>query len=227
MASESATSGSSLTNPAVWPPPGSEPPTPLPEGLPTVPPRKRPWFADATPVAAARARLPETAPVPLAPGTVPGSPTAEARSRKTPQRPGARRNVRRRAFILIVVLVIATLAAAIATGSLERLLPAGLLPAAVILPTSLVTQGPFAPSISPVGLTTPSVVPSQGPSSSPTLAPPTAQPTPIVHVVQPGESLTSIATRYGVTPQAIRRANNLKDANLLRVGQKLVIPPPG
>jgi hypothetical protein len=29
-----------------------------------------------------------------------------------------------------------------------------------------------------------------------------------------------------VTPQAIRRANNLPDANLLHVGQKLFIPPP-
>jgi LysM repeat protein len=28
-----------------------------------------------------------------------------------------------------------------------------------------------------------------------------------------------------VTPQAIRRANNLPDANLIRVGQELIIPP--
>ena len=39
-----------------------------------------------------------------------------------------------------------------------------------------------------------------------------------------GESLTSIAAQYGVTPQAIERANKLKDANLLRIGQKLIIP---
>lgn len=45
-----------------------------------------------------------------------------------------------------------------------------------------------------------------------------------VHVVQKGETLTSIAARYGVTPAQIRQANNLKDPKLLMVGQQLVIP---
>ena len=45
-----------------------------------------------------------------------------------------------------------------------------------------------------------------------------------VHVVQKGETLTSIAARYGVTPQQIRQANNLQDPRLLMVGQQLVIP---
>jgi LysM repeat protein len=34
-----------------------------------------------------------------------------------------------------------------------------------------------------------------------------------VHVVQAGETLFSIATRYGTTPQAIAAANNLANAN--------------
>jgi N-acetylmuramoyl-L-alanine amidase len=63
------------------------------------------------------------------------------------------------------------------------------------------------------------------PSTSSTPVP-TVAPSPVVHVVKSGESLTSIAALYGVTPQSIRRANNLKDANLLRVGQRLVIPIP-
>ncbi len=45
-----------------------------------------------------------------------------------------------------------------------------------------------------------------------------------VHVVQKGETLTSIAARYGVTPQQIRDANNLTNPKLLVVGQQLVIP---
>lgn len=45
-----------------------------------------------------------------------------------------------------------------------------------------------------------------------------------VHVVQKGETLTSIAARYGVTPQQIRQANNLQDPKLLMVGQQLLIP---
>ena len=48
-----------------------------------------------------------------------------------------------------------------------------------------------------------------------------------VHVVQRGEYLTSIANRYGTTPQAIASANNLVNTNLLYVGQRLTIPGSG
>lgn len=44
------------------------------------------------------------------------------------------------------------------------------------------------------------------------------------HVVQPGESLSLIATAYKVKQDAIIRANNLKNPNAIRVGQKLFIP---
>jgi len=44
------------------------------------------------------------------------------------------------------------------------------------------------------------------------------------HVVQPGETLSAIAAAYGVRPKAIIEANNLKNPNSLRVGQKLFIP---
>lgn len=46
----------------------------------------------------------------------------------------------------------------------------------------------------------------------------------IVHVIQAGESLGGIAARYGVTTQAIIEANNITDPNLIRVGDRLVIP---
>lgn len=45
------------------------------------------------------------------------------------------------------------------------------------------------------------------------------------HVVEPGDNLTKIASRYGTTVGAIRAANNLHDDKLL-VGQKLAIPAP-
>ena len=48
-----------------------------------------------------------------------------------------------------------------------------------------------------------------------------------VHVVQPGETLFSIATRYGTTPQAIAAANNLANANYIYAGQRLTIPSGG
>jgi LysM repeat protein len=44
------------------------------------------------------------------------------------------------------------------------------------------------------------------------------------YTVQPGDTLTKIAARFNVTIEAIVRANNLKDANAIRVGQTLVIP---
>ena len=44
------------------------------------------------------------------------------------------------------------------------------------------------------------------------------------HTVQKGESLSLIATRYGVTVEAIMAANGLSNANLIQVGQSLVIP---
>ena len=44
------------------------------------------------------------------------------------------------------------------------------------------------------------------------------------HVVKAGESLSVIAERYGLTTQALARANGLTDPSLIRVGQTLIIP---
>jgi LysM repeat protein len=44
------------------------------------------------------------------------------------------------------------------------------------------------------------------------------------HVVQPGENLYRIALRYGLTVDAMARANNISNANHVFVGQTLVVP---
>jgi LysM repeat protein len=44
------------------------------------------------------------------------------------------------------------------------------------------------------------------------------------HIVKKGETLSSIAASYGLSAGEIARANRLKDADLVRRGQKLVIP---
>ncbi len=46
----------------------------------------------------------------------------------------------------------------------------------------------------------------------------------ITHIVQPGESLSSIAAQYGVSVNAIARYNGINNINLLRIGQSLQIP---
>lgn len=46
----------------------------------------------------------------------------------------------------------------------------------------------------------------------------------VIHVVQQNDSLYRIARRFGVTPDEIRRANQLDDFPYLVVGQALVIP---
>ncbi|MFQ6057684.1 MAG: LysM peptidoglycan-binding domain-containing protein [Anaerolineae bacterium] len=53
-------------------------------------------------------------------------------------------------------------------------------------------------------------------------APPAEGPT--IHVVQRGETLFSLARRYGTTVEAIAQANGLPDASTIYAGQHLVIP---
>ena len=48
-----------------------------------------------------------------------------------------------------------------------------------------------------------------------------------VHVVQRGETLWSIATRYGTTINAVARANGLSNTRLIYAGQRLTIPTGG
>ena len=49
----------------------------------------------------------------------------------------------------------------------------------------------------------------------------------ITHIVQPGETLFSIASRYGVSVQAIMQANGITNPNMVFVGQRLRIPVGG
>jgi uncharacterized membrane protein len=59
------------------------------------------------------------------------------------------------------------------------------------------------------------------PAPEPTQSPAVGQ----VHVVQPGETLSSISRQYGVTLEDLIRANALSDPGLLEVGQEMIIPP--
>ena len=59
-----------------------------------------------------------------------------------------------------------------------------------------------------------------------TAVPPTpAPPAEVLYVVQAGDSLSAIASRFGVSVDEIANANAIEDVNRLAVGRELVIPP--
>lgn len=53
---------------------------------------------------------------------------------------------------------------------------------------------------------------------------PQPQPWPRVYIVQPGDTLSAIAWRFGTTVWAIVQANGIWNPNLIYVGQRLIIP---
>jgi len=77
---------------------------------------------------------------------------------------------------------------------------------------------------SPTGEPPETATPTLSPTPMPTEAPIATAPAQVIHVVQPGETLSSIGRLYGVSNQAIMDANGLTDPGLIEVGQELVIP---
>jgi murein DD-endopeptidase MepM/ murein hydrolase activator NlpD len=49
-------------------------------------------------------------------------------------------------------------------------------------------------------------------------------PDPVVHVIQPGETIYRLSRYYGVSPDAIVRANDIRDVSDVPIGARLVIP---
>jgi len=92
-------------------------------------------------------------------------------------------------------------------------------PATAASPTA--TVSPAAPventatDTPPVATATP-----QPPTDTPTVAS-------VLHIVQQGETLSTIAQQYGVTVEAIAQANGLTDPSLIVAGQELIVPLPG
>ncbi len=82
-----------------------------------------------------------------------------------------------------------------------------------------------------LGTYVPTATPTQGPTLDPVFVTATALAQPPVndctHLVEPGETAYRIARRYGVTLDAIARANGLTNLSLLSIGQELIIPDCG
>ncbi len=54
----------------------------------------------------------------------------------------------------------------------------------------------------------------------------TANPQQVEYVVQPGDTLHTIARRYGIPLEWLAATNRLHDRNRIRIGQRLIIPVP-
>lgn len=82
------------------------------------------------------------------------------------------------------------------------------------------------PSPERVATPTPSATATPSPTATavPTVPPPSPTPSPLLHTVQPGETLVSIAAAYGVPLGELIAVNNIQDPHLIQVGQVLVIP---
>ena len=87
-----------------------------------------------------------------------------------------------------------------------------------------------APTPEPLGVTlrapTPALRATRSVGEQPPLptAIPAPTPTPVIHIVQPGETLIDIAQDYGVTLDALQVANGVLTPETLQIGQRLIIP---
>jgi len=82
-------------------------------------------------------------------------------------------------------------------------------------------------SSSRAGLATPTVAPEiylTPIPPTPTFTP-SPVPTPIIHIVESGDTLFGVALDYSVTVDGLLRYNGLDENDFLRIGQALIIPP--
>lgn len=87
---------------------------------------------------------------------------------------------------------------------------------------------PSTPAPEPLGVRLPTATPHStrlpGERTPPPTFTPAPTPTPVVHIVEPGETLIEIAQRYGITLDALQAANGVLTPETLQIGQRLVIP---
>ena len=92
-------------------------------------------------------------------------------------------------------------------------------PTAEALPTN--TPPPIAPTPTQDSIATAPLVP---PADTPTS---TITPTPIIHIIQSGDTLLGIALDYGVDVDKLQSFNGIDSPQSLQVGQELIIPTGG
>jgi formylglycine-generating enzyme required for sulfatase activity len=97
--------------------------------------------------------------------------------------------------------------------------------APTLIPLTATATAPMPPTKTLVPVTTTPMHPMPTATLTPpalTPAPPT--PTPVIYVVQAGDTLGAIAKKFGVTVEALQEVNAISDPNRLQIDQQLVIP---
>ena len=137
------------------------------------------------------------------------------------------------------IIAVAVVIAAVAVGLWQReAISKQVVRVRVLLPAKLGELGEWVQRARSRGESEELLIPSPTPIVTPLAAPgytssgfswfTTPVPTPTVtittHMVQPGETLASIAKQYGVTVEAIVEASDLADPDVIEVGQGLTIP---
>ncbi len=111
----------------------------------------------------------------------------------------------------------------------ERTLYIAVISALIILSLAcgqIITLPTATPALTHPVESTPSPSPTSTPLSFtpyPTFTP-TFTPTPILYVVQPGDTLSGIAQKFGVSIRIIQEANAITDPRTLQAGQTIIIP---
>lgn len=98
------------------------------------------------------------------------------------------------------------------------------IPVASTLPSPATTGSPIAPSGAPASApVTPAPVPAIPPAT-----PPPAVPVPSIatsaYTVREGDTMSSIASRFGTTVAVLAALNGISDPSLIRIGQVLRVP---
>jgi LysM repeat protein len=95
-------------------------------------------------------------------------------------------------------------------------------PTATSTPTSTPTPTPTGTYVTPTPTPTGTYI---APTATPTATPSPGQT--VIYVVRTGDTLYSIARRFGVTVAAIAQINNISNTRYIQVGQRLLIPRSG
>ena len=139
-------------------------------------------------------------------------------------------------FLLVAMGIVLATTACSRIPTLARATPTSqpVRTAPTLVPLTATPTMPMPPTRTPVPATTtpmhpmPTSVLPTATLTPPTLTPapptPTGAPTPVIYVVQAGDTLGAIAKEFGVTVEALQEANAISDPTRLQIDQELVIP---